>query len=464
MTSSERSGSTLSPCEDEKDIEVTSRRRTPDHENEGYVAEAAEAEGGEFNGEALEKEATKASVNNISSIPNGGLRAWLQVAGVFCIFFNTWGILNAFGAYQSYYSSGELFTTSPSDISWLGSLQSFLLLLVGTLTGPIYDAGYVYHLLYVGSFLIVFGQMMLSLIHTYWQALLAQAFCIGIGCGCLFVPGVAILSTYFNTRLAFAVGMAASGSSLGGVIYPIVFHRLQPQIGFGWTTRVLGFIMLATLIIPNTVIKVRVLPASKRKLFDAKALTEPAYLLFVLGGLVTFLGLYVPLFYIQYFAVSTKITDDNLGFYLLAILNTASIAGRIIPNMVADKTGPFNMVVPCGIAAGVLIFGLIGHQSVASIVVLSLLYGFFSGTFVSLPPACFVQLSPDRGMIGTRMGMGFAIISIGGLIGTPIAGIILNAHGWTSMWLFAACTAVGGGCLMFVSRMFKSNWRLIAKV
>ena len=36
------------------------------------------------------KAASKASVNNVASIPNGGLRAWLQVLGAFMLFFNTW--------------------------------------------------------------------------------------------------------------------------------------------------------------------------------------------------------------------------------------------------------------------------------------------------------------------------------------------------------------------------------------
>jgi predicted MFS family arabinose efflux permease len=250
----------------------------------------------------------------------------------------------------------------------------------------------------------------------------------------------------------------------GGVIYPIVFHRLQPRIGFGWTTRVIGFMILATLAVPLTVIKVRVIPAKKRKLVDWVAFTEPAYVLFILGGLVTFMGLYVPFFYIQYFSVSTGVTDSNLGFYLLAILNTASVAGRTIPNFIADKTGPFNMIVPCGFAAGVIIFGLIGTHSVAAIVVISILYGFFSGTFVSLPPACFVLLSPNRGLIGTRMGMGFAIISIGGLIGTPIAGVVLNAHGWVAVWAYAGATASAGSLLMGASRMVRSRGKLIAKV
>lgn len=32
--------------------------------------------------------------------PDGGIEAWLQVPGGFCLFFNSWGILNAFGVYQ----------------------------------------------------------------------------------------------------------------------------------------------------------------------------------------------------------------------------------------------------------------------------------------------------------------------------------------------------------------------------
>ncbi|RTE82241.1 hypothetical protein BHE90_003237 [Fusarium euwallaceae] len=31
--------------------------------------------------------------------PNGGLKAWLNVLGSFMLSFNTWGILNTFGAY-----------------------------------------------------------------------------------------------------------------------------------------------------------------------------------------------------------------------------------------------------------------------------------------------------------------------------------------------------------------------------
>ena len=125
------------------------------------------------------------------------------------------GILNTFGIYQTYYESGQLFDSNSSNISWIGSIQSYLLLLVGAVTGPIYDAGHFKALVVTGSFLIVFGHMMLSLCHEFYQALLAQAFCVGIGAGCLFVPSVSLMPTYFTTRIATAIGIAASGSSIG---------------------------------------------------------------------------------------------------------------------------------------------------------------------------------------------------------------------------------------------------------
>lgn len=125
------------------------------------------------------------------------------------------GIVNTFGSYETYYSVDLLSTSSSSAISWIGSIQAFLLLFVGALTGPLYDAGYARHLTIGGSFFLVFGQMMLSLCKEYWQVLLAQGFCVGIGCGLLCVPSTAILAQYFSTKIATAVGFTAAGSSFG---------------------------------------------------------------------------------------------------------------------------------------------------------------------------------------------------------------------------------------------------------
>lgn len=98
------------------------------------------------------------------------------------------------------------------------------MLFVGALTGPVYDAGYARELTLTGSFFLVFGQMMLSLCKVYWQVLLAQGFCIGIGCGLLLVPSTAILTQYFTTKIATAVGITAAGSSFGKHAFSFAFR------------------------------------------------------------------------------------------------------------------------------------------------------------------------------------------------------------------------------------------------
>lgn len=125
-----------------------------------------------------------------------------------------------------------LSTSSSSSISWIGSIQAFLLLFVGAITGPLYDAGYARHLTIIGSFFLILGQMMLSLCTKYWQVLLAQGFCSGIGCGLLCVPSTAILAQYFSTKIATAIGLTTAGSSFGEFLAPFhQFHLIFSSIG-----------------------------------------------------------------------------------------------------------------------------------------------------------------------------------------------------------------------------------------
>lgn len=304
--------------------------------------------------------------------------------------------------------------------------------------------------------------MMLSLCTQYYQVLLAQAITIGLGCGCLFVPSVAILSTYFTTRLATAMGIAASGSSLGGVIYPIVFRQLLPRIGFAWTTRTIGFIILGTLLLPNLCMRMRVLPATSRSLHDLPFFKVPSYTLLVVGFFIGFMGLYMPFFYAQVYALTEHITDANMSFYLLSILNSASIVGRILPNYIADHLGPFNVVVPCAAISALLCFCLMTATSAPRIIALLAFYGFVSGSFVSLPPTMIVHLSAkERGKIGTRMGQMFAVVSVGLLVGTPIGGAILDRHGFDSVWIYGGVMLLGSTVLLGAARVAFRGWGLV---
>lgn len=121
----------------------------------------------------------------------------------------------ATGVFQTFYEVSRLSNTTPTQISWIGGLQSFLLVFVGVLSGPVYDAGYLRFLNLAGNFLVVFGLMMTSLCTEYWQVILAQGLVTGFGCGMLFVPATAVVPQYFVRRRNLAATLAAAGSGFG---------------------------------------------------------------------------------------------------------------------------------------------------------------------------------------------------------------------------------------------------------
>ena len=173
---------------------------------------------------SLDPEATREDAQTtFDDVPDGGFPAWLQVAAAFLMFMNTAGIFNSYGVYQGFYTQGPLRSISGSKISWIGSLQGCLTLLTCILTGPLYDLGYLHSLVNVGTFAIVFGMMMTSICHEYWQFVLAQGVVVGFGNGLLFLPSIAIVPQYFSKNKALASGIVAAGSSIGTFL-PIPTH------------------------------------------------------------------------------------------------------------------------------------------------------------------------------------------------------------------------------------------------
>jgi MFS family permease len=361
--------------------------------------------------------------------PDGGLMAWLQVVGGFFALFNSWGVVNAFGAYESYYQSVLLSHESPSTIAWIGSIQGFFVIAGTVVGGRMVDAGYIKTLLLTGTFLITFGMMMASLSREFYQLFLAQGICTGLGCSCMFVAAVGVVASYFSKKRSFALGIMASGSSVGGVIYPIMVRELILRLGFPWATRVVAFTLLGTSAIPCVLLTPRLPPRKSGPLLDYPSFKDVAFIYYTIGCCFGFVGLYIPIFFIQSYSIDVGV-DPKLASYMTSILSAGSVLGRTLPNFVADRTGPVNMLLPCTALAGVLCFAWIGISDVGGIIAFSVLFGFFSGTFVSLPPACIASMTPDMTLIGTRLGMNFFVCGFGVLMGTPVAGALIErAHG-----------------------------------
>jgi len=113
-------------------------------------------------------------------------------------------------------------------------------------------------------------------------------------------------------------------------VYSIVFRNLQPKIGFGWATRTIALVMLITLILPSTCLRMRLKPAVARRFFDTKPWTEIPFAVFAAACFFGLIGLYIPYFYVDSFARQEKLADTELAIYLLPIINAGSFIGRVV--------------------------------------------------------------------------------------------------------------------------------------
>ena len=397
--------------------------------------------------------AIEAGVHPLDPTPlDGGFYGWLTVFGACLVFFDTWGLVQAFGAYQSYYTTGILKDYDASSISWIGTIQAFLLVFVGVITGPIFDRGYLRPMVIVGGCMIVFAVMMLSLAKEYYQILLAQGICLGLGSGILFTPSLAQVTVSFNKHRPIALGCAMIGSGLGGIIYPIVFDHLEPRIGFAWATRVIGFIVLATLSPAVAILAWKTTPKKPpRSLFDWSALREPAYVVYAIATFLMFTAYWVPWFYIPLYGRFGVDTSASLSFYLLSITNACSIVSRLCTPLLQRKLSAIQTLFIMCILGGVLVWSWLSITTFGGFVTFCVFWGLFSGPMAVLPAAAVAELCPSLSVVGARMGMIWATSAIGVLIGSPIAGAIsdptrgdfLGGQAYSGACLFAAAVLVG---------------------
>lgn len=247
-------------------------------------------------GDDLE-DALQNTIQDPAEPPDGGLRAWLQVVAGHLVVFNAWGPPISFGVFQPYYETQM--NLPPSTVAWVGSVQMSLVFLVGAFSGRAFDAGYYRWAVVVGSFLQVLGAFMTSIATEYWQLLLAQGICQGLGSGIIFAPTVANMSTYFKRKKTLAISLAACGGTTGGVVFPVIAQQLLSKIGFQWTVRVMGLVVLVASVIIFCLVRTRLPPRKAGPIVELAAFKERTYLLFAIGMFFTLWATYYAYIYVS---------------------------------------------------------------------------------------------------------------------------------------------------------------------
>ncbi|KAI1416399.1 monocarboxylate permease-like protein [Hypoxylon sp. FL1857] len=384
--------------------------------------------------------------------PEGGLRAWGVAAGTSLALFCSLGYVNSFGVYQAYYVSHQLSDQDPSRVAWIGSLQFYLVFSAGVFGGPLFDR-YGGKVIIPGAVLYVLSIMLTSICTKYTHFILAQGILGGLANGMVLNPAMAATSQYFQKKRGAAIGLAIAGSSIGGVVFPLALARMMNNstLGFDWAVRIVGFIILALLTVVCIIVKER-LPSRKKKFFLPRAFTERQYVMAVSAGFFLFLGMFGPYFFLPEYAISRGV-DPLMASYLIAILNGSSFPGRVIPGILSDKLGRFNMLTLAGIVTSALLFAWYRFDTPGSIYAFTVLYGLASGGIISGLSVNLASTTTNPSNIGTYMGQAMPFCSLACLIGPPIDGAFLAHYlGYKELSIFSGVVCIFGAAIAFAAK------------
>ncbi|KAI5867021.1 MFS general substrate transporter [Durotheca rogersii] len=407
--------------------------------------------------------------------PEGGLRAWLVVLGSFCAMLSVYGLINSAAVFESYFSTHQLAGYNPSAIGWIFSVYLFVVFFAGVQVGPIFDRHGPRVLVTVGGVLVVASQLLLGLCKEYYQILLTYSILGGLGGALLNVPAYGVIAHFFRVRRGLATGIASTAGSIGGIVLPVYLQWALPRLGFGWSTRAVGFVLLLLSAIATLLVRAR-LPPSPRPvtvLPDWSLFRDLKFLLCCVGVWFMEWGIFTPLTYIVSYAVAHGQGGEGASaatdaYTLLALLNAGSFFGRFLPGFLADRLGRFNVITLTNglCVAAILCLWLPAGDSRAMLIAFAVAFGFASGSNLGLYPVCVGQLCDSRDY-GRFYSTTLMVGSFGTLTSLPIAGALLGIgggaasdQGWLALILFAALSyAIAMSCFLGV-RVLAVSWRV----
>lgn len=225
-----------------------------------------------------------------------------------------------------------------------------------------------------------------------------------------------------------------------------MLSSLFTSASFAWATRSLGFIFIFLLAVANILVRSRLpgKPIVRTNILpDPTIFKDVTFLIMTMALFMIELGLFSVLSYLITFALAAGI-ESTLAYQLLSILNAGSFFGRWAPGLLADKIGRFNTMILMILLCLVTTLGLwlpaaltISSSVKQSLLItFALLFGFASGSNITLGPVCAGQLCKTEDY-GRYFASCYTVVGISSLLGIPIAGQILVHSGGSYVGLIS---------------------------
>jgi len=366
----------------------------------------------------------------------------------------SWGILYSFGVFLEPIITEFGWTRAATSgaYSLLVLLQGLLSIVAGRLNdklGP--------RIALTGSgFFFGFGILLMSQISAIWHLYLLYGVVIAIGVSSAFVPLTSTVARWFVKMRGLMTGIVVAGIGIGTMIIPPLVNLLISTYGWRTSYIILGIIALVVIVSAAQFLRrepsqIGLSPYGEDEVKQKSLNLQARGLSFQEAVHTKQLWLLCAIYFCFYFCTSTILVHivihaTGLGIsaasatVILATLGGVSIAGKVAMGGIADKIGNKLTLIICFILMATALIWLMAIQEVWMFYLFAAIFGFAYGGLATLMSPVVAELF-GLSSHGIILGVVFASDSVGGAIGSVLAGGIFDISG-SYQWAFLICVAI----------------------
>ena len=287
----------------------------------------------------------------------------------------------------------------------------------------------------LGTVLLALGYIACGFAGALWQVSLLHGLLIGFGCSTSFGPLMADISHWFSKRRGSAVAIAAAGNYLAGTFWPPVVQHFIASDGWRATHIGIGIFALITMFPLILVMRRRRIDdhSDATSSNDAKRRAESPFsprtlqVLLCIAGVACCVAMSMPQVHLVAYCGDLGYGAAR-GAEMLSLMLGLGIVSRIASGFIADRIGGVRTLLLGSVLQGVALVLYLFFDGLASLYVISGLFGLFQGGIVP-SYAIIVREAMPASEAATRVGIVIFASVFGMSFGGWISGVIFDATG-----------------------------------
>lgn len=404
---------------------------------------------------------------------DGGKQAWCFLAAAFCVDALIWGLIPClyatelmltllgfpltFGVFQNYYSTHPPFAGA-NNIAVIGTCATGVMYF----TAPLIIFAlrivpwYTRWAPTVGLVIACFALAMSSFSTKVPHLIVTQGILYGLGGSIAYIPCIIYADGWFVRRKGFAYGVMWSGTSLAGIVLPMLLEALLGRFGHKTTFRIWSAVLFTLAAPISYFIKPRISPTSapgsglaiRNPLSNFRFVFTGAFALFQLANVVEALGYFLPGIYLPSYAQSFLGVSSFPAAATLLFCNVASAAGSIVMGWLVDRLSAPSCLLLSSVGAAVgslILWGL--SASLPVLYTFCIVYGLFAGSYSSAWAGIMINIADRerRKGRGVDSSLVFGCLCAGRGIGNMLSGPLSQALTKDQPWNGSAGFGYGSG-------------------